>query len=78
MKICTNFILDSIIVVERTRFSKISKGRISVKMYVELWFFFSALRLMVVYISTKIHESIQDSIKVIERTRFHRKNFKGP
>ena len=78
MKICTNFILDSIIVVERTRFSKISKGRISVKMYVELWFFFSALRLMVVYISTTIHGSIQDSIKVIERTRFHRKNFKGP
>ena len=48
---------------------KISKGHKSVKMQVELWFFF-AHRLMVVYISTKCHENIFDGIKVIERTRF--------
>ena len=36
----------------------------------ELWFFFSAPCLMVVYICTKLHENILDSIKVTERTRF--------
>ena len=48
---------------------KNSKGHYSVNMYVELWFFISAHRLMV-YISTKFHESILDGIKVLERTRF--------
>ena len=50
--------------------AKISKGCNSVKVLVELQFFFSAHRMMVVYISTKYHENILDSIEVIERTRF--------
>ena len=50
--------------------SIISKGIILLKMYAELWFFFSAIRLMVVYICTKFRENILDGIKVIERTRF--------
>ena len=49
---------------------KISKGHNSGKMYVDLWFFFSAHRLMMVYICTKFHENILKGIKVIERTRF--------
>ena len=45
----------------------------------ELQFFFTAHRLIVVYISTKFHENILGGIKVIERTRFSsEKNFKGP
>ena len=40
------------------------------KMWMELPFFFSAYRLMMVYICTKFHENIFDSIKVIEWTRF--------
>ena len=47
---------------------KILKGHNSVKMYVELWFLFSAHRLIMVYISTKFHENILHGIKVIERT----------
>ena len=39
-------------------------------MKVELRFLFSANRLMIVYICTKYHENILDSMKVIERTRF--------
>ena len=44
-------------------------------MYVDLWFLFSAHRLMVVYISTKFHENILHGIKVIERTRFPSEKF---
>ena len=47
---------------------KFSKGHNSVKMYMEIQFFFSAYCLMVVYICTKIHENILDGIEVIERT----------
>ena len=50
--------------------AKISKGHNSIKIYVELWFLFSAHHLMVVYISTKFHENILEGIKIIERTRF--------
>ena len=39
--------------------------------------FFSAHRLMVVYICAKFHENIFNGIKVLERIRFHRKNSKG-
>ena len=39
-------------------------------MKVELWFLFSACRLMMVYIWTKFHENILDGIKVTERTGF--------
>ena len=49
---------------------KISKELNFVKMLVELWFFFSAHRLMAVSICTKIHENIIKGIKVLERTRF--------
>ena len=49
---------------------KISKGHKSVKNVSGVGFFFSAHRLMMVYISTKFHENILDGIKVIERTRF--------
>ena len=44
-------------------------------MQMELWFFFSAHRLMVVYFYTKFHENILDGIKVIERTRFSWEKF---
>ena len=57
---------------------QISKGHNSVKMLVELPFFFSAHRLIMVYISTKFHKNILDGIKVIERNDFHKKKFKGP
>ena len=33
-------------------------------------FFFSAHRLMMVYICIKFHENVLDGIKVIERTQF--------
>ena len=49
---------------------KISKGHNSIKMQVELWFFFPAHRRMVIYICTKFHENILDGNKVIERIRF--------
>ena len=51
-------------------YSQISKGHNSEKMQMEFWFFFSAHRLIVVYICTKFHENILSSIQVIERTRF--------
>ena len=35
----------------------------------ELWFLFSAHRLMMVYICTKFHENILNGIRVMERTR---------
>ena len=47
---------------------KISKGHNSIKMYVELWFSFSAHHLIMVYICTKFHEHFLNGIKVIERT----------
>ena len=51
---------------------KNSKGHNSVKTVdgVTDLSFFSARRLMVVYICTKFHENILDGIKVLERTRF--------
>ena len=43
----------------------------------ELRFFYSAHRLIVVFICTKFHENILVHVKVIERTRyFHRKKSK--
>ena len=73
--ICTKVhknILDGIKLIERTRFSeqKSQRGIIPLKMGMELWFLFSAHRLMIIYISTKFHENILDGIKAIERTRF--------
>ena len=57
---------------------KNSKGHNSVKMYVELQFFFSANCLMVVHICAKFHENILNSIKVIEQdTIFIAKISKG-
>ena len=41
----------------------------------ELRFFFSAHRLMMIYICPKFHENILDSIKVIERTGFSYEKF---
>ena len=63
-------ILGSIKVIEQTRFSseKFQKGHNSVKMYMELEFLFFAHRLMMVYICTKFHENILNSIRVMERT----------
>ena len=49
---------------------KNSKGHNSVIMEVELRFYFSFHRLMVVYICTKFYDNILDGIKVIQRTRF--------
>ena len=58
---------------------KISKGHYSVKsvggvtflvLCTSSRFFFSAHRLMMVYICTKFRENILDGMKVIERTRF--------
>ena len=48
-------IFSMVLVIERTQFSlgKISKGHNSVKLYMELLFFFSEHRLMMVYICTK-------------------------
>ena len=57
---------------------KIFKGLNSIKMKMELRFFFSAYHQMVANICTKIHENILEGIKVTERTLFHKKNFKGP
>ena len=58
-------ILDSIKVKERTQFSyeKFQIGIIPLKMKKELRFFFSAYRLMTVYICTKFHENILYGIK---------------
>ena len=55
--------------MEWTRFSseKFQRGIIPSKMLVELRFFFSAHRLMIICICTKFHENILDDIKVIER-----------
>ena len=50
--------------------TEIFKGEKIHKM--ELWFLFSAHRLMVLYISTKFHKNISKGFKVIERTRFPR------
>ena len=64
---CTKYhenVLNGMKVYERT------KGHNSVKMYVELWFLFSAHGFMMVFISTSFHENILDGNKVIERTRF--------
>ena len=48
---------------------KCSKGHNFVKNVDGLpWLFFSAHCLMMVYICTKFHENILESIKVIERT----------
>ena len=44
-------------------------------MKVELWFSFSALRLMVDYICAKFHENFLDGIKVLELTRFSWEKF---
>ena len=65
--ICTNFhenILDNIKVTEWTRFlHKKFKGDIILqKLWMELWFLFSAHHLMVVYICTKLHENILNCI----------------
>ena len=43
----------------------------------ELRFFFSAHRLMRVYICIKFHENVLDSIKVWCGHNFHMTNFKG-
>ena len=42
----------------------------------ELQFFFSAYRLIVVYICTKFHENILSGIKVIKLTRFSCEKFR--
>ena len=65
--ICTNFhenILDGIKILERTQFSyeKIQKDIIPYKMLVELRFFYSAYRLMVIYICTTFHKNILNGI----------------
>ena len=49
---------------------KFAKGHNSVKNVGGVMFFFSAHRMMMVYICTKFHENILDGIEVIERTRF--------
>ena len=49
---------------------KFSKEHNSVKNVDVVTFFFSAHRLMVVYIYAKFHEHILNGIKVTERTRF--------
>ena len=82
LNVCTKFhenILDVIKVIDRTRFSfEInSKRRNSVKNVGGVTVvFFSAHRLMVVYICTKFYENILDGIKNIERTLFS-KEIKG-
>ena len=53
----------------------ISKGHNSVKIKVELRFFFSAHRLIMIYICTKFQENILNGIKFIERTRFSEEKF---
>ena len=50
--------------------AKISKEHNSVKNVEDLQSFFSAYRLMMVYIRTKFHENILYGIKVMELTRF--------
>ena len=56
---------------------KISKGQNSVKMYIELRFFFSAHRLMVVYICAKFLKIFWTVLKLQSGHDFLRKNFKG-
>ena len=55
-------IIDSIKVIEQTRFSleKISKGHNSTKIEVELQFLFFAHCLIIVYFCTQFHENIFD------------------
>ena len=56
---------------------KISKGHNSIKNVSEVTVLVSAYCLMIVYICTKFHENILDSMKDIERTQFSKENFKG-
>ena len=53
----------------------ISEGHNSVKCRLSYGAPFSAYRPMMVYICTKFHENVLDSIKVIEQTRFLFKKF---
>ena len=63
-------ILKSFQIIERTRndHCRISKGN-NYKTVDELWFFCSACRLMMLYVSMKFHENILKGFQVIERTR---------
>ena len=54
---------------------KFPKGNNPVKMKVELWFLFSAHRLMAFNICTKLLENISKGFKVIEWTRFPQRYF---
>ena len=64
-------ILNGIKVIERTRFlyGKLQRGMIPQNVG-GVTVFISALRLVMLYISTKFCEIISKRIKVIERTRF--------
>ena len=78
--ICAKFhenILDGIEVKERTPFlnEKFQRAIIMQKMKVEFRFFFSAHRLIVVYICTNFHENILNGIKIIEQTLFLKEKF---
>ena len=56
---------------------KIPQGTILQKKEEELWFFFCSHHPVMLYICTKIHENIFDSIKVMQRAKFSYENFKG-
>ena len=55
--------------------AKTLKGHNSVKILMELQFFFTTHCLFMLFICTKFHENILDRVKVIERTEFSYQNF---